>query len=212
MRLFLFFLCLCFLLDRVNAEERYPISASEKKCKDLAPVPTELLSPAACLRGKVYRLEYDRKLRKILLFTGRKKTILQEISGKYDPALVGTEKLIGFLSDKLQVYRKSNVLLYTSAIRTNGGSGGGECGAGSEIYLNFLDLSTSSPQVKSKILIGSCDYSIELDEQDAFEGKIGDINVEGDKLFLHFLSYKKIQGSPTAIIAPDTKNLLFDGG
>jgi len=211
MRLIWIFLWWC-LQGTASAGERHPLGATEQACKELAPIPTTLLSSVACLRGAAYRLQYDRNLKKIILLFDRKRIILQEIPSGRDPALVGTDKLIGFLADKLQVYKNSNILLYTSSTRTNAGSGGGECGAGSEIYLNFLDLRMPGPRVTSKILIGSCDQSIELDEQDAFEGRIGDITVEGDKLFLHFLNYKKIKGSPTAKIAPDARNLLFNGG
>jgi hypothetical protein len=157
----------------------------------------------------VYELKYDQKLRRIILFFDDKGLPLQQFSKGRDPALVGADKVIGFLPEKFQVYKKSNILLYISSIRTNSGTGGGQCGAGSEIYLNFLSVGKPEPQVSSRILIGSCDYSIELDNQSIPDGEIGDISAEGNKLLLHFLNYKKMDGSPVATVAPDRKNLVF---
>jgi hypothetical protein len=209
MKIVLIFLCLCCLAVEANAVGNSTVKLLHQDCEDSVPSLPASLSSLACLQNKVYRLKYDRKLKKIILFFGKKSSVLQQIPKGLDPALVGADKLIGFLPDSLQIYRKNRILLYISSIRTNAGAGGGECGAGSEIYLNFLDVNKADPLVRSKILIGSCDYSIELDEQDVSEGKIGEISVAGDKLLLHFLNYKNMDGSPTATVTPDLKNLLF---
>jgi hypothetical protein len=157
----------------------------------------------------MYQLKYDRKSRKVMLFFDRKGVSLQQFSKGRDPALVGADKVIGFLPDKLQVYKESNALLYISSIRTNSGDGAGQCGAGSEIYLNFLSIERKVPKVSSRILIGSCDYSIELDNQSIPDGEIGEISVERGKLLLHFLNYKDLRGSPIATITLNRKELTF---
>lgn len=168
------------------------------------------VSEIVCLKDNKYQLKYDYKSRKIVLVFDRRKMSLQQFSKGRDPALVGADKLIGFLPNKLQIYKKSNILLYISAFRTNSGAGGGQCGAGSEIYLNFLSLEKPVPRVSSSVLIGSCDYSIELDNQTIPDGEFGEISVEGEKLLLHFLNYRGMEGSPVATITPDGKKLVFN--
>ena len=91
------------------------------------------------------------------------------------------------MQDALQPYKAENIVVYVSTIRTTGGNGRGQCGAGGEIYLNFLDLSPASPKVKSSILIGSCEKPIELVDQNLAESTLGDVSVVAGKLTLRFL-------------------------
>ena len=162
-----------------------------------------------CVDDRVYEVYYIRKVSRIEVRSGRGKIVFRIPSG-YDPALVGSDSLIGFLPEKLQVFKKDKVLIYVSSIRSRGGDGRGQCGSGSEIYLNFLDISKQAPKLKSSILIGSCKESIELDDQDVSKGKIGDITVVDNNLTLHFLNYKEIEGEPKAVVTPDYK-LQFRG-
>jgi hypothetical protein len=116
-------------------------------------------------------MKYMQRSTKIVLAVDKKEWVLQKISkGRY-PDLVGADSVIGFLPDEFQLYKKSNILIYTSSIRTNSGSGGGQCGSGAEIFLNFLDMTGLRPHMVSSILIGSCDLSIELADQDISEGR-----------------------------------------
>jgi hypothetical protein len=153
--------------------------------------------------------EYMQRSPKIVLSVGNKKWVLQKILKGRDPDLVDADSLIGFLPNELQLYNKLNILIYTSSIRTNSGSGGGQCSSGGEIFLNFLNVTTIKPRIVPSILIGSCDSSIELADQNISEGRVGEISAEGKKLLLHFMNYKTMTGSPYATVASDFKNLIF---
>jgi hypothetical protein len=167
------------------------------------------LSPIACHNGRVYRIKYEQRKTRIVLSFDNKQTVLRRIPQGFDPSLVGSDSLIGFLSDSLQPYKSRNLLLYVSAIRTNGGGGGGQCGSGSEIYLNVLDTSRTVPRTKSSILIGSCDESIGLLDQNIGDGQLGEVSVVENKLSLHFMYYRNLEGYPVGTVAPDFKSLLF---
>jgi hypothetical protein len=202
--------CLAVLFSQAKAGENFHKVSLESECKDSSSSPIKALPLVACSQGTPYRIKYDEKTRKIKLIYNHKNMALEQFSKGRDPALVGADSIIGFLPDQLQVYKNTGVLLYISSIRTNSGSGGGQCGAGSEIYLNFLAVKKPKPRVSSRILVGSCDYSIELDNQNIQDGEIGEISVEDGQLRLHFLHYKNLGGSPVATITPDRKSLVFN--
>lgn len=165
---------------------------------------SDTLQEALCVNGQPYRIRYNRKAGSAAITSGDRKFIFRIPPG-YDPALVGSERLIAFLPERLQVFKTNNVLIYVSAIRSSGGNGMGQCGAGSEIHLNFLDISGNVLKLKSSILIGSCTESIELGRQEIMEGKVGDITVVDNKLTLHFLIYKNVDGEPVTVVTPDYK-------
>jgi hypothetical protein len=75
--------------------------------------------------------------------------------------------------------------------------------------LNFLDTNPAIPKRGSQILIGICEESIELNDQDVSSGTLGDLYVAEGKLFLHFLNYKEMEGSATAVVSSDHTKLLF---
>jgi hypothetical protein len=177
-------------------------------CKT-APSSLDRVQSIMCHGGHTYRLRYVQRSRRIVLTVDSRQLVLHRIPGGYDPSLVGSDKLIGFLPNSLQPYGTSNILLYISSIRTNGGSGGGQCGSGSEIYLNFLDVRPTIPKLKSSILIGSCEESIELLDQDTLRAQFGAISVIENQLSLQFMFYKKLEGDPIATVSPDHKQLLF---
>lgn len=203
-------MCVTFLTSQACGAANSSNAQSKQGCQNYSFSSSKTLSEVVCLHDNMYQLKYDHKSRKLILVFDRRGIALQQFSKGRDPALVGADKVIGFLPDKLQVYKKSNVLLYISSIRTNSGDGAGQCGAGSEIYLNFLNVERQTPKVSSRILIGSCDYSIELDNQSIPDGEIGEISVERGKLLLHFLNYKDLSGSPVATITLNRKELTFN--
>jgi hypothetical protein len=159
--------------------------------------------------GKYYSIRYDRVTRRVELASDGQAVVLHQIAKGYDPSIVGSDVFIGFLPDSLQPYKSHGFLVYVSSRRTNGGAGRGQCGAGSEIYLNFLNTSVAIPKPRSRILIGSCDQSIELEDQDISTGSLGDIFVDKGKLLLHFISYENMKGSPTAAVSSDLTKLVF---
>ena len=145
----------------------------------------------------------------IIVRAAKGTSVLKKIARGFDPALVGGENLIGFLPDALQPYKAENIAVYVSTIRTTGGNGRGECGAGGEIYLNFLDLSPASPKVKSTILIGRCEKPIELVDQNLSASALVDVSVVAGKLTLRFLFYSDLEGGPVASVSSDFKKLIF---
>jgi hypothetical protein len=190
------------LAANLTAKQQIPCVAEESESN-------EHVSSSACYKEQAYRLQYDRKAQKIVLWSEKKRTVLHRIPGGYDPTLVGADEIIGFLPEALQPYVKENILLYISSIRTTNGDGGGQCGSGSEIYLNFLDVGSRSPKLRSSILIASCENTIELQDQNIPRGKFGEITVRDKKLVLHFLNYKNLEGYPTATVSSDFKRLEF---
>lgn len=167
-------------------------------------LPTRLL-----YEGRTYEITYITQRRQIVLKVNGRPTVLHQIPKEYDPSIVGSEAVIGFLPDRLQPYKKSKILLYLSSIRTSGGAGGGQCGSGSEIHVNFLDVRTPRATVQSRILIGSCQASIELADQDLPIGQFGSASVVGSKLAFHFMNYGGMEGSPTATVSSDFRRLDF---
>lgn len=161
-----------------------------------------------CHRGHVYSIVY--KANSVTLHSGKRRTRLHKIPKGFEPEKIGAEGLIAFLPVEKQPYKNRDILLYTTAIRTNGGGGGGQCGSGAEIYLHVLNVRKKTPHVLSSTLIGSCSQSIELDEHDAGAKKFGALTVKDGRLGLKFLNYKSLEGSPTAFLAPDFKGLDFE--
>lgn len=192
-----------------NASAALQVAQSNSQCNEKKTVVSGRVVPVVCIADRIYRINYDQSSRKILLERGGVKTVLQRIPAGHDPSLVGTDVFIGFLADALQVYKEDNVLMYISTMRTNGGGGAGQCGAGSEIYLNFLDVKSAVPKERSRILIGSCAESIELEDQDISSRVLGNITSINKSISFRFLNYKNFDGSPSATVAPDFSQLLF---
>jgi hypothetical protein len=120
-------------------------------------ISSKLFSPGR----KRFTLSYNYNLRDISIYSDGKRTVLEKIKKDFDPKLVGAEQLIQLLPSELQPYLSQNVLLYISAIRTNGGNGSGQCGAGAEVYLNILDVKEKRAKFISRLLVKSCAESIE---------------------------------------------------
>lgn len=161
-----------------------------------------------CHRGHVYSIVY--MANSVTLHSGKRGTRLHKIPKGYEPEKIGAEGLIAFLPVEKQPYKDRDILLYTTAIRTKGGGGGGQCGSGAEIYLHALNLGKRPPHLLSSTLIGSCSQSIKLDEHDAGAKKFAALTVQDGRLGLKFLYYKSMEGSPTAFLAPDFKTLAFE--
>jgi hypothetical protein len=197
------------LLNSSNAFCVNVVDVIHKACNSEPTVSGDRLSSVACLDGRTYRLRYVQTSTRIVLTNNKKQTVLHQIPRRFDPSLVGSDTLIGFLPDSLQAYKAFGVLLYISTVRTSGGTGSGQCGAGSEIYLNFLNALPTTPKVKSSILIGSCEKSIELLHQDIPNGNLGAVAITNNKLSLQFMNYMDLEGYPTATVSSDFKKLLF---
>ncbi|WP_156648919.1 hypothetical protein [Massilia sp. Leaf139] len=134
---------------------------------------------------------------------------MQRIPRKYDPSLVGADGFIGFLPNAMQAYKDKGVLAFVSFIRTKGGNGSGQCSAGAEIFLNFLDVRAAAPKILSSILIDSCNRPIELMDRNSSTKTLGKLSVVNKRITLHFLSYCEGEGYPIATVSADLKQLEF---
>lgn len=197
------------ILSAINHAAGMSTLNQASECRDQNSGSSIRVFSNACLDGKAYQIHYDRKITSVVLEYGKKKIVLQKVPKRFDPTLVGSDVFIGFLPDNLQLYKDSSILAFVSSIRTSGGNGGGQCGAGAEIFLNFLDVQKAAPKILSSILIGSCDEAIELMDQDMSKGELGELSVMDKKLNLRFMYYRGKEGSPTATVSPDLKNLQF---
>ncbi|WP_394780063.1 hypothetical protein [Undibacterium sp.] len=168
------------------------------------------LSSGICLSdGRYATLRYAVKSREISIELGDKRTVLENIPKGFNPELVDADKNIRILPARLQPYLPQHVVLYLSARRTNGGDGGGQCGAGAEIYLNVLNLNTDKPRLISKNLIASCSESIELDGSETAVTDFNGYSVVNGRLTINFLSYKDKDGMPEAHLSEDLTRLEF---
>lgn len=165
----------------------------------------------ACVLGARYKMKYLSG--KISLSSLGHTWILEKIPKRFDPELVGTDTLIGFLPPSLQIYEKRNIVLYISSIRTSGGNGGGQCGSGSEIFLNVLDLSRTRPQMIARHLIESCEKSISIrnSSQAGKSQSLGDITTSNGKLVITYGFHRDYDDAPIATLSDDFKQLQFVG-
>jgi hypothetical protein len=168
-------------------------------------ISSKLCSP----RRKLFTLSYNYNLRDVSIYYDGKRTVLEKIKKDFDPKLVGAEQLIQLLPSELQPYLSQNVLLYISAIRTNGGSGGGQCGAGTEVYLNILDVKEKRAKSISRLLVKSCAESIEYLGNEESPPSLSGFSVVNNRLKIMFISYKEKEGSPAALLSDNLKLFEF---
>ncbi|UIJ46284.1 hypothetical protein LZK98_04885 [Sphingomonas cannabina] len=158
-----------------------------------------------------FTLVYDRRDRTIELRHEDHATSILRIPTGYDPALVGAEGDIRFLPARLQPYIAQGKLLLTLTLRTTGGDGNGQCGAGVEEYLKVVDVSSTRPQVIASHLIGSCAEAIELDHDGGREDMLLPFRVTRSELQIRLLSYRNRDGGPfVAHLSPDFRRLQLE--
>ncbi|XYJ11492.1 hypothetical protein ACSUZJ_05760 [Telluria sp. B2] len=201
------FFCIAVLaVGDLNADSPAPQGLQRDESMQMS---LKKVVPEIHYQGRVYRIRYVERRTRIELDVKGKKTILHQIPKRFDPSLVGAEGFIGFLPEELQPYKGSGNLLYVSSIRTSGGNGGGQCGSGAEIFLNVLNVNAKIPRTQASVLIGSCEKSIELLDQDMSNDVLGAVAVGEGHLVLQFMSYEERSGYPIATLSNDLKNLRF---
>lgn len=205
------FLTLLFFANSLVASADTSASPFRLKsdCKSIKDQLRNKIVERICIDGNTCHLHCNRQRSSVEFESSQKKLVLHQIPKARDPAIVGTEKAIGFLPENLQVYMKQNVLAYLISMRTNSGGGGGQCGAGAETFLNFLDVSQLKPKVRGSILVGSCKESIELVDQNLSRGEFGGISIKDKEISLEFLFYKNSLENREGVVSSDFKTLIF---
>lgn len=163
----------------------------------------------ACIGGTKYTLQLDEKHGRIVIMTnnGSPKT-LHRFNRGLRPSLVGANGATAFLPIHLQPYIKRGILLYTSAIRSTSGDGGGQCGSGVEQHLHTLDIRQKHVRSVAHFLIVSCNEGIEMDNYDSNSG-LGGIEITNNRLQINFLFYRGKSRYPKALVSDDLSKLDF---
>lgn len=160
-----------------------------------------------CIGERPFLLAYKKHGHTITIRSSTGEKILHRIDNGYEPERVGAEREIAFLPASVQPYGARNILLYTSAQRSTGGDGRGQCGSGVERFLHALDVSTKAPRLLSSVLIASCSKDIYLYESESDEGNFWIID---GQLRIKFLNYPGQDASPaTGLLSKDFKSLRF---
>jgi hypothetical protein len=160
-----------------------------------------------CIGDRPFLLAYKKHGHTISIRSSTGEKILHRIDNGYEPELVGADREIAFLPASLQPYGARQILLYTSAQRSTGGDGRGQCGSGVERFLHALDVSTKTPRLLSSVLIASCSKDIYLYES---ESDADNFSIVDGQLRIKFLTYPGLDASPaTGELSNDFKSLLF---
>jgi hypothetical protein len=156
-------------------------------------------------------LSYSFLKRTLRVANGNSETVVGRIEKGRNPELIGAEEYIRFLPGRLQPYLSQNKVLFLSAERSSAGDGGGYCGSGGEIYLNVLNLETTSVAVISRILISSCKENIELAGTElATPDYLSALSISNQQLRIRFLFFKNEGGKNSSVLSSDFKELVFD--
>lgn len=160
-------------------------------------------------RTKKLALILEAKRGELYVASAGRRYLVERIGRQYHPSLVGTEDRVRFLPLRLQAYAGQGKWLFVSSRRSSGGNGGGQCGSGSEDFLNVLDVTRKVPLVVGRVAIGSCLDGIEL--QDTAEyGDLRSFQVEDGQLHIDFLFYRgRNEDHPAAVLGPDFGPLRF---
>jgi hypothetical protein len=172
-------------------------------------VENNLASSSLCVADHLYTLTFNLTTNKLQISTPKGRFLLSKIPKNYSPTLVGAEDKIRILPRELQPYLSQNILLFTSALRTRGNDGAGQCGAGEEVFLNTLNISKKNPKIISKLLISSCAKSIDLAGSDELNASfISAFSVINNRLEINFINYSTKENL-TALISSNYKELEF---
>lgn len=188
------------------APQAFASGAERGQCKteDVRASPA---NKSICFSGRLFKLQYNSAKRRVTLSTKGKKTTLETIEKGFTPELVDMVEFIRFLPSELQPYESRGVLLLNTAARSTGGHGGGQCGAGYELYLNAVNVKQSPFKVLGKVNIGSCLESTFLYDMENGPDDYSSFSIKDGKLAIKFLVYQRKRGAPTAVLSDDFHSL-----
>ena len=150
------------------------------------------------LIGDIY-LKYDIKKRSILLESKDTRIAhhrLLILEKNADSRLVNEERSISFVTRQPVNIKGKEYIGLTLAERSMRGNGGGQCGAGSEIYFIALVISNTKITEQNRFLISSCKEDIYL----ANDGSKNDTSITVDaeqNVKFKWLTYRQNNNSVT---------------
>ena len=200
-----------FLLGCIGMPGVVAANPNDFGCSDAEAAQSTRSVPATnlCLSGEKLTLEYQRKGRKVTLHVQGHPIVIEQFDKGYGPELIDMQGYVRFLPLAIQPYLANKIVLFNSVVRSTGGNGSGQCGSGYELFLNALKLSQSKPRVVGKVKIGSCTESIFPEGIDEGPADYSAYSVRDGKLIIKFFNYKSMDGSPTAALSKDFKQLEF---
>ncbi|MBT9568216.1 MAG: hypothetical protein IV085_07940 [Thiobacillus sp.] len=169
------------------------LSVRSVQCCDLNEIKKNAknVSDVVCDKGvgRIY-LKYDPVQRKIWLEGANKKinqTVLR-LDKNANPELVGAEGSIRFVPNQIVKQGEADYIGLIVAERSTRGSGGGQCGAGSEEYFVAYKLTGTMLKEMHRSLIHSCIKGMDLDTGD---GNNNDFSVrfDGEAIVFKWLTY-----------------------
>jgi len=178
-------------------------SESRAKCERILianknGVSSNVISSVCDIYGNRIDLFYSKQNRRIWLNSKRLKhkefTIIQLEKGA-NPEFIGAEHDIQILFGNTIKLQEREFLFLTVAERTNRGDGGGQCGAGEEIYLKIYEFIKNDLFERKSFLIHSCATFIDLDTGDGSNNSIEwPIVVEDGTIQIKWLGYTHYEG------------------
>lgn len=186
----------------LNSDNSAPKSSNSEQTSNMCAIDT---------RGNLREVQliFDLKKVKLHLKNNATKLLLEDIGKDSNPAQVGAGGHIRFLPPRLQAYRNHGYLLFISSRRSTHGSGSGQCGSGTEDYLNVLDINAALTRIKARYLIGSCIDDIEVADFDQFR-EFKSFWVENEQLNIQFLNYDaRCEDKLRAVLDSDFRKLRF---
>ncbi|WP_374584855.1 hypothetical protein [Pseudoduganella sp.] len=184
----------------------FAAEAKHSRCKT-EPVATIPANKAICFAGKTFKLHYDTAKRAVFLSAKGQNLRIETIKKGYEPELVDMVEYIRFLPLELQPYESRGVLLLNTATRSTGGNGGGQCGAGYELYLIAVNVAKWPYKVIGRFNIGSCLDSTFLFDMENGPDDYSSFSIQEGKLIIKFLAYQGKRGAPSAILSDDFRSL-----
>ena len=152
-------------------------------------------------------LRYKSKSHLIAIETRAAKKVVRVIPKGAQPEDVGYEDRIRILPRRLQPYLGDGKLLIITSERSSTGSGGGECGAGAEVYLTVVNIIEDKLKPISLHLINSCLKNIEMDGGGEASNPFGGFFVGNHGLAVRFNSYGSSDGAVTGYLSQDLSAL-----
>lgn len=163
-------------------------------------------------KGSKVFLMHDQK-KQLIWLSSKEKTYslsLLKLEKNADPSLVGEEKSIAFLFNKSIHLNDREFFALTIAERSMRGDGGGQCGAGSEIYFIALEIKDSKIKELKRMLISSCKESIYL----ADDGKNAEKSIflnESNEVEFRWSTYPNFDTRVTGKFNFLSKELVVNG-